>query len=87
MPTLTAEPVVEPDLEPVDGEDEPDHLVCCNSRRTLCGATLATGTGLVTWNGSTDDDLCRMCETVADLPCGAFGCTVRCHLRHWWWSR
>jgi hypothetical protein len=51
--------------EPVEAEEDPDHIYCCNSMEAICGADLLMYD--VDCLGECDDNpLCPLCEVLRE---------------------
>ena len=63
------------------GDDDLDHIVCCDPNRALCGVDMTD----VEWiEPGTEELECVVCEDLAGSACGRRFCRLR---REWRWRR
>jgi hypothetical protein len=71
---MTADTLTHPTAppQPANGDDEPDHLYCCDPDIAMCGVDVSDATEV---GPDIDGPLCKLCAYVCDegLPCPA-GC-------------
>ncbi len=58
-----------------DGDEGLDHYYCCDESRSMCGLDLS---GVFVGEGAdADEDMCVVCDDLADEPCDEPDCPYR----------
>jgi hypothetical protein len=64
------------------GDDDLDHIVCCNPNRALCGRDVSTLEWIAEGEDNAEDE-CVVCTHLYGSTCGA----SFCRMRQWWRER